>query len=56
MTWPTALRYADKNGLTHECLGEAFQTKYNVFLLIYPVKPLASTSIFVPPSFGLTGI
>ncbi len=55
MTWPTPLHYADKNGLTHECLGEAFKTKYNVFLLIYPVKPLSSTSIFVPPSFGLTG-
>ncbi len=53
MTRPTPLRYRDKNGLEHECLGEAFKTKYNVFLLIYPVKPLSSTSIFVPPSFDL---
>ena len=35
MTWPTPLRYRDKNGVNHECLGEAFKTKYNVFLLIY---------------------
>ena len=53
MTWPTPLRYRDKNGADHECLGEAFKTKYNVFLLVYPTKALASSSIFVPPTFSI---
>lgn len=53
MTWPTPLRYRDKNGVDHECLGEAFKTKYNVFLLVYPVKALTSVSIFVPASLGI---
>jgi hypothetical protein len=55
MTWPTPLNFRDKNGVTHDCLGEAFKTKYNIFLLIYPVKPLTSTSIFVPASFAVSG-
>lgn len=54
MTAPTLLHFRDKNGTTHECLGEAFKTKYNVFLLIYPVKSLTSTSIFVPASLAIS--
>lgn len=53
MTWPTHLRYRDRNGVDHECLGEAFATKYNVFLLIYPTKALTSSSIFVPATFSI---
>lgn len=45
MTKPRKVRYVDKNGTTHECLGEAFATKYNVFLLIYEVKALTATSV-----------
>ena len=55
MTWPTSLHYRDKNGVDHECLGEAFKTKYNVFLLVYPTKALTSTSIFVPAAFKIVG-
>jgi Zn-dependent peptidase ImmA (M78 family) len=55
MTRPTTLHYRDKNGITHECLGEAFKTPYNVFLLIYPVRALTATSIFVPASFAING-
>ena len=55
MTWPTSLNYRDKNGVDHECLGEAFKTKYNVFLLVYPTKALTSTSIFVPAAFKIVG-
>jgi hypothetical protein len=47
------LRYRDKNGVDHECLGEAFATKYNVFLLIYPTKTLSSSSIFVPATVNI---
>lgn len=52
MTRQTRLIFADKNGVKHECLGEAFDTTRNVLLLIYPVVALTSTSIFVPASFA----
>jgi hypothetical protein len=51
MTRPTPLLYLDKNGVKHECLGEAFDTTHNVLLLIYPTQALERTSIWVPPSF-----
>ncbi len=47
MTRPTPLVYRDINGLDHECLGEAFDTKHNVLLLIYPIKALTSTTILL---------
>ena len=47
MTRPRTLTYADINGTKHECLGEAFATKFNVFLLIYPIKALDTSSIWV---------
>lgn len=53
MTKPTLLVFRDKNGIDHECIGEAFDTTYNVLLLIYPVKALTSTSIAVPYSFNI---
>jgi hypothetical protein len=49
LTKPTQLVFRDKNGGDHECLGEAFDTKHNVILLIYPIKELTSTSILLPP-------
>jgi len=48
MTRATPLRFCDKNGVEHECLGEAFDTTYNVLLLIYPTKALTATSILMP--------
>lgn len=51
MTKPSKLRYRDKNGVEHECLGEAFDTGFNVLLLIFEVKTLTSTSvIFTNPA------
>jgi Zn-dependent peptidase ImmA (M78 family) len=50
MTRATPLRYRDRNGVDHECLGESFDTSYNILLLIYPIKELSGTSIFVPIS------
>jgi hypothetical protein len=55
MTRPTEMRFRDKNGIVHECLGEAFKTTFNVFLLIYPVKALTSTTIIVPSSYSQVG-
>lgn len=54
MTRPTNLIYRDKNGEQHECLGEAFNTTHNVFLLIYPVKSLASSGLIAPIKFSVT--
>ena len=55
MTRARRLVFRDRNGDEHECLGEAFDTTFNVLLLIYPVKALTATSIIVPAAYGLAG-
>jgi len=50
MTKPTLLVYNDRNGDRHECLGEAFDTRHNVLLLIYPIKALTGSIIALPTS------
>lgn len=50
MTWPKTLWIADKNGDRHECVAEAFDTKRNILILLYPVKALTSTTIILPPA------
>lgn len=49
MTRPTTLLVTDKNGASHECVAEAFDTTYNVFILLYPVKTLTK-SVFILPA------
>lgn len=56
MTKPTLLVFRDKNGLDHECLGEAFDTTHNVLILIYPIKALTSTSIWLPASLNIAPV
>ena len=41
MMRPTTVSITDRNGQAHECLAEAFDTTFNVLVLIYPVKALA---------------
>lgn len=41
MTRPTTVSVTDQNGQAHECLAEAFDTTFNVVILVYPVKALA---------------
>lgn len=53
MTRATRLVFKDRNGEDHECWGEAFDTTFNVLLLIYPVKALTATSIIVPATFNI---
>ena len=36
MTRPVPLTVSDLNGQRHECLAEAFDTTYNVLILLYP--------------------
>ena len=50
MTKPTLLHFADRNGIAHECLGEAFDTSHNVLLLIYPIKALTGSAIYLSSS------
>jgi hypothetical protein len=45
MTRPTSFIMTDRNGDRHECLAEAFDSKFNILMLIYPVKALARTSL-----------
>jgi len=40
MTRPTTVSITDRNGQAHECLAEAFDTTYNVLILVYPLKAL----------------
>lgn len=47
MTAPRDFVFADLNGQKHSCIGEAFDTRYNIILLIYPQAELP-TSILVP--------
>ncbi len=38
MTAPTLVVLPDRNGELHECLAEAFDTTYNILVLVYPLK------------------
>jgi hypothetical protein len=51
MTRPRTLAILDLNGTEHECVAEAFDTKFNVLILLYPVRALTSTTIIMPPGF-----
>ncbi len=43
MTRPTTVSMTDRNGEAHECLAEAFDTSFNVVVLVYPIKSLGSS-------------
>jgi hypothetical protein len=47
MTAPRDYVFVDRNGKQHVCIGEAFDTKHNILLLIYPQAALP-TSVFFP--------
>jgi hypothetical protein len=48
MTRPTTVSFTDRNGQAHECLAEAFDTTFNILILVYPVKALTTTTIILP--------
>ncbi len=54
MTRPVSLPMIDRNGTTHECVAEAFDTTYNILILLYPVRALASATIILPSGFKET--
>lgn len=45
MSRPTTISITDRNGQAHECLAEAFDTTFNVLILVYPTKALTKTTI-----------
>lgn len=51
MTRPRSLSLTDRNGEAHECVAEAFDTTWNVLILLYPVRSLTSTTIILPAGF-----
>ncbi len=51
MTRPCAIPFVDRNGLEHECLAEAFDTTFNIIILMYPVRALTTSTIIMPPDF-----
>jgi hypothetical protein len=48
MTRPRSLSITDRNGENHECIAEAFDSTYNVLILLYPVRALTATTIVLP--------
>ena len=49
MVRPVSLSITDKNGEAHECVAEAFDTTYNVPILLSPEKALTSKTIALSP-------
>jgi Zn-dependent peptidase ImmA (M78 family) len=52
MTAPMTLSIADLNGVKHECVAEAFNTTYNILVLLYPKAALTKVTIIMPPGFA----
>ena len=54
MTRPVPLTICDLNGQRHDCLAEAFDTTYNILILLYPETALTTTTVIMPPSANST--
>ncbi len=50
MTKPRSVGMRDLNGTLHDCVAEAFDTKWNVLILLYPVRALTASTIIMPGS------
>jgi hypothetical protein len=55
MTSPRSISIKDRNGDKHECLAEAFDTKWNIIILMYPVRALTATTVILPPGLKMKG-
>jgi hypothetical protein len=51
MTRPTSLSILDLNGTKHECLAEAFDSTWNILILLYPIGALTTSTIIMPTGF-----
>ncbi len=48
LTSARSVSLIDLNGTPHDCLAEAFDTTYNVLILVWPVKALTASTIILP--------
>ena len=48
MSRPMSVSIKDRNGEAHECVMEAFDTTFNVLVLVYPIKSLIKTTFIMP--------
>ena len=48
MTKPVSLPITDINGEQHECVAEAFDTTYNILILLYPERALTTKRVVMP--------
>ena len=48
MTAPLPLVLRDRNGRRHHSFAEAFDTTYNVLILLYPAQALTAAKVAVP--------
>ncbi|PPK41083.1 uncharacterized protein DUF955 [Trinickia symbiotica] len=48
VTRPMGIGMRDPAGALHECIAEAFDTTFNILILVVPVKALTTTSIILP--------
>jgi hypothetical protein len=48
MRRPVSLRMTDLNGERHECVAEAFDTKWNILVLLYPISSLTASTVVFP--------
>lgn len=51
MTRPLSVSIRDRNGAKHECVAEAFDTTWNVLLLLYPIREMTASTVILPPEF-----
>ena len=47
MTRPTTISITDRNGQAHECMAEAFDTTFNILILLYPIRALTAKTIIL---------
>jgi Zn-dependent peptidase ImmA (M78 family) len=53
MTRPMSLAVKDRNGARHECVAEAFDTTFNVLILLYATRSLSASTIITPANFNV---
>jgi hypothetical protein len=53
MTRPFQLAVEDRNGVTQECVAEAFDTTFNILMLIYPVRAMTASTIIMPSGVNI---
>jgi len=51
MSRPTTVALTDLNGQRHEAIAEAFDTKRNILILLYPKAALSKINIILPAGF-----